>query len=314
MQAIADGFQYGFDIIDQTELPSGTVYPALGRLERDGLVKSAWENEADAHADGRPARRYYKLTAPGVKALGEAAAFYRSMLPAGKPRAAARLIMLRWCDRVLRAAAPLVPYDIRRDWLREWRAEFAYAAARAARLNKPMPLASLPRAFGAIVHATWLRWDRWRIEMISQDIKHAIRSLRRKPSFTTVVVLTLAIGIGGTTAIFGAVNAVLLRPLPYPQPDQLVRVYKTTIEDADRVGGTVSPPDFIDWRRDNRSFSETAASITDSLALDRTWRRRAGPCRRRDRRILRGDGDSSRTRPHRSAPPTIRWAHATSWC
>ena len=88
LRAIADGFQYGFDIIDQTKLPSGTVYPALGRLERDGLVRSAWENEADAHADGRPARRYYKLTAPGVKALHEAAVFYRSMLPAGRPRAA----------------------------------------------------------------------------------------------------------------------------------------------------------------------------------------------------------------------------------
>src|SRR6185436_17406453 len=82
-----------------------------------------------------------------------------------------RLIMLRWCDLVLRAAAPLVPYDIRRDWLREWRAEFAYAATRAARANKPMPLASLARALGAIVHAAWLRWDQWRVEMIIQDIK-----------------------------------------------------------------------------------------------------------------------------------------------
>ena len=88
MQAIAGGIQYGFDIIDQTGLPSGTVYPALGRLERDGFVKSAWENEQDAHAEGRPARRYYKLTAPGVKSLSESAAFYRSLLPAGKRRAA----------------------------------------------------------------------------------------------------------------------------------------------------------------------------------------------------------------------------------
>jgi len=87
LQAVADGYQYGFDIIDQTELPSGTVYPALGRLERDGLLKSAWENEGEAHAEGRPARRYYKLTAHGVKALAEAAAFYRALLPAGKPRA-----------------------------------------------------------------------------------------------------------------------------------------------------------------------------------------------------------------------------------
>jgi PadR family transcriptional regulator, regulatory protein PadR len=86
LHAIADGYQYGFDVIDQTGLPSGTVYPALSRLERDGLVKSAWENEHEAHADGRPARRYYKLSAAGVKALAEAAAYYRSILPAGKPR------------------------------------------------------------------------------------------------------------------------------------------------------------------------------------------------------------------------------------
>ena len=87
MQAIAGGYQYGFDIIDQTELPSGTVYPALGRLQRDGLVKSSWEDEQDAHAEGRPARRYYRLTAPGVKALADATAFYRAMLPA-RPRTA----------------------------------------------------------------------------------------------------------------------------------------------------------------------------------------------------------------------------------
>ena len=88
LQAIAAGYQYGFDIIDQTGLPSGTVYPALGRLEQDGLLKSAWENEQDAHAEGRPARRYYKLTAPGAKAAAEAASLYRSLLPAAKPRTA----------------------------------------------------------------------------------------------------------------------------------------------------------------------------------------------------------------------------------
>ena len=86
LHAIADGYQYGFDVIDQTGLPSGTVYPALSRLERDGLVKSAWENEQDAHADGRPARRYYKLSAPGVKALADATSYYRALLPAAKPR------------------------------------------------------------------------------------------------------------------------------------------------------------------------------------------------------------------------------------
>jgi DNA-binding PadR family transcriptional regulator len=89
LQAIANGYQYGFDVIDQTGLPSGTVYPALSRLERDGFVKSAWEDEQQAHADGRPARRYYRLTAPGVKALAAASSFYRALLPATKVRKAA---------------------------------------------------------------------------------------------------------------------------------------------------------------------------------------------------------------------------------
>ena len=86
LQAIASGYQYGFDVIDQTGLPSGTVYPALTRLERDGLVRSAWENEQHAHGEGRPARRYYKLTAPGVKALAEATSYYRTLLPAPRPK------------------------------------------------------------------------------------------------------------------------------------------------------------------------------------------------------------------------------------
>ena len=55
-----------------TGLPSGTVYPALSRLERDGYVRSAWEDERRAHEEGRPARRYYRVTAPAVRALDEA--------------------------------------------------------------------------------------------------------------------------------------------------------------------------------------------------------------------------------------------------
>ena len=82
MRAVADGFEYGFDIIDTTGLPSGTVYPALSRLERDGYVKSAWEDERRAHQDGRPARRYYRVTAAGARALDDALAYYRSLIPA----------------------------------------------------------------------------------------------------------------------------------------------------------------------------------------------------------------------------------------
>jgi putative ABC transport system permease protein len=175
--------------------------------------------------------------------------------------------MRRWCEAFVRLGAPLVPYDIRRAWLREWRAELAFAESRAARLGKGMPSGVLWRAMGAVPHAVWLRWDRWRLDMIWQDLKHSLRALRRKPGFTFVTVLTLAIGIGGTTAIFGAVNAVLLRPLPFPEPDRLVQVYKTSLKQPDRVGGAVSPPDFTDWRRENTVFAELAAYDNDSFAL-----------------------------------------------
>jgi DNA-binding PadR family transcriptional regulator len=72
LQALADGFQYGFDVIDRTGLPSGTVYPALSTLTRKGLVDSHWEEEGVARADGRPRRKYYEVTAEGSTALREA--------------------------------------------------------------------------------------------------------------------------------------------------------------------------------------------------------------------------------------------------
>ncbi len=72
LQALAQGHGYGFEIMNATALPSGTVYPVLRRLEASGLVGSSWEDEALAHAEGRPARRNYEATEPGLSALGEA--------------------------------------------------------------------------------------------------------------------------------------------------------------------------------------------------------------------------------------------------
>lgn len=81
LHAIARGYSYGFDVIDETGLPSGTVYPALSRLERDGYVRSSWEPERDAHNEGRPARRYYEITAGGAKALERSLERLHSLKP-----------------------------------------------------------------------------------------------------------------------------------------------------------------------------------------------------------------------------------------
>jgi DNA-binding PadR family transcriptional regulator len=72
LRAVAGGAAYGFDIIDATGLPSGTVYPALSRLEQDGYLRSSWEDLAGAHRQKRPPRRYYRMTPEGRRALDRA--------------------------------------------------------------------------------------------------------------------------------------------------------------------------------------------------------------------------------------------------
>ncbi len=93
------------------------------------------------------------------------------------------------------------------------------------------------------------------MDTILQDLRFAFRRLRRTPGFTLVAVLTLALGIGANTAIFSVVNAALLRPLPYPDAQRIVRLFAT------RGGGfgTVSPPDFTDWREQAGVFTGVAA-------------------------------------------------------
>ncbi len=72
--AIRDGVAYGLDIVTGTGLPSGTVYPTLGRLKKRGLVSARWEDQRIAEREGRPRRRYYELTAEGAAALAAGAA------------------------------------------------------------------------------------------------------------------------------------------------------------------------------------------------------------------------------------------------
>ena len=79
LQALAQGHQFGFDIMDATGLPSGTIYPALRRLEALGHVESRWEGDDAARRASRPRRRYYALTRQGRQQLAEAEARYRAV-------------------------------------------------------------------------------------------------------------------------------------------------------------------------------------------------------------------------------------------
>src|SRR3569832_1928563 len=79
--AVVFGLLFGFDIMEATGQTSGTVYPALEWLEARGFVSSKWESEAEAHRDGRPARRYFALTATGATALKAALVRYKALRP-----------------------------------------------------------------------------------------------------------------------------------------------------------------------------------------------------------------------------------------
>ena len=79
LQALSAGFGYGFDVMDATALPSGTVYPILGRLSKAGYVRSRWEEQDLAHREKRPPRRYYELTETGTKALATSLLHYRTL-------------------------------------------------------------------------------------------------------------------------------------------------------------------------------------------------------------------------------------------
>jgi len=101
------------------------------------------------------------------------------------------------------------------------------------------------------------RLHRGRELMLGRNLRHAARGLLRTPGFTLVVLLTLALGIGGTTAIFTVVRAVLVEPLPYPESEALVRFYQYDIEDPTAYG-SVTQPHFLHYREHAGSFADVA--------------------------------------------------------
>ena len=99
---------------------------------------------------------------------------------------------------------------------------------------------------------------------LPQDLRYAIRQFLKTPGLTAVVVITIALGVGANTALFSVVNGVLLNPLPYPQPEQLVALRESK---ANFEFGSIPYPNFRDWRKDNRTFSSMAVWRNSAFSL-----------------------------------------------
>ena len=105
------------------------------------------------------------------------------------------------------------------------------------------------------------------IEDLWRDFRFSLRSLLKRPGFTAIALLALALGIGANTAIFSLVNAVILQPLPYRDPDRLISVYGTRNRSTQ---GSVGPTDFLDYRSQNKTFAQFAASGSMMLPMNLT--------------------------------------------
>src|SRR5581483_6034317 len=102
------------------------------------------------------------------------------------------------------------------------------------------------------------------METFFQDLRYALRQIRRNRGFAAIAILTLALGIGANTGIFSVVNGVLLSPLPFFKPEQLVTLHESK---PNFEGGSVSYPNFRDWQKNNHTFSSMAIARTYAFSL-----------------------------------------------
>jgi predicted permease len=161
---------------------------------------------------------------------------------------------------LIRLIGVIVPRRLRADWQQEWEAELRNRETLLVewdRLNLRTKLDLLRRSLGAFRDALLLQPRRMEEEMF-QDLRYGLRMLWKNPGFTAVVVLTLALGIGANAALFSVVNGVLLNPLPFPQPEQLVSLHQSRPPYWE--GGSIPYPNFRDLQKETQTFSAMAVS------------------------------------------------------
>src|SRR5262245_10723743 len=173
-----------------------------------------------------------------------------------------RIRRFRFWLWLIRVIGVIVPLRLRANWRREWEAELRHREELLAewdRLDSSHKLDLLRRSTSAFWDALWLQPKRLEDEMF-QDLRYGLRMLLKTPGFTLIAIFTLALGIGANTAIFSVVNAVLIKALPFHEPDRIVMLWMDN--PALDLGFHELPPapvDLPEWRREAESFEQIAA-------------------------------------------------------
>jgi putative ABC transport system permease protein len=160
--------------------------------------------------------------------------------------------------RLFRRLVRLLPADFQADYARDMERTFEAQRRDAVRERRVW------RLWIDTVADLLRTAPREHAAQLAQDAAYALRVFRVAPGFTAVAVLTLAVGIGANTAVFSVVDAVLLRPLPYPQPDRLVRVFETRVRDG-LLQNAASGPNALDWQQQSTVFAGMTAYRQRSL-------------------------------------------------
>ncbi|MGD9905673.1 MAG: ABC transporter permease [Vicinamibacterales bacterium] len=153
--------------------------------------------------------------------------------------------------RLIGAAAWLVPAAMRDDWQREWHGELAAWVADGRR-------GAVRHAAGAVADAFWIRQRQLGDVGWLDDVRHGWRQLREQIAFAVVAVGILAVGMAASIAAYSVVSQILLRPLPYPEPERVVTLWERQPSEPNRLD--VAPANFLDWRSRAASFSALAAA------------------------------------------------------
>ena len=260
LMSVADEDRHGYAIIQdvaartdgELKLSAGTLYRSIQRMLDQGLIAEARTRPAPALDDER--RRYYSITPLGIAV---ARAEMRRLTQLVRLAKAARAHPGDGMMRFYRTLLHLYPVSFRAEYGRELYSAFEREhGGRHGIAALTMFLAALgdvvPNAFA--VH-----WD-----ILRQDLRYMRRAIRQAPGFAITAVLVVALGVGANTAAFSVADFVLVRPLPFPHPERLVKLWETT-PGYDQM--ELSPGNYRDWKADAKSFAAMGAYTTTAVNL-----------------------------------------------